>query len=249
MRGERDSPGDALAGSTHITGGSAGRAFALSAEDRERLAARLALAVRRARRAGGEVLATISLPLARDVDPSAVVCASRRPGEHWFVFEQPDRGRAAVAALGEAASLQASGCARFASVADSWRALSAAAVAGPADEPAGGGPLAVGGFAFAPDGGGAPHWRGFEPASLTVPEVALTRRERGGELAVAHDAGGAGAPRRRARRAARAPASAALQSFAAQRCRCSTRRRRGASRSSARCRRSTTSRRSRAPPS
>jgi len=184
VRGERDSPGDALAGSTHITVGSAGRAFALSAEDRERLAARLALAVRRARRAGGEVLATISLPLARDVDPSAVVCASRRPGEHWFVFEQPDRGRAVVAALGEAASLQASGCARFASVADSWRALSAAAVAGPADEPAGGGPLAVGGFSFAPDGGGAPHWRGFEPASLTVPEVALTRREHGGELAV-----------------------------------------------------------------
>ena len=31
------------------------------------------------------------------------------------------------------------------------------------------------GFAFAPDGGGAPHWRGFEPASLIVPEVALTR--------------------------------------------------------------------------
>ncbi|MGD0453099.1 MAG: isochorismate synthase [Solirubrobacteraceae bacterium] len=156
----------------------------MSAEDRERLAARLALAVRRARRAGGEVLATISLPVAGDVDPSAVVCASRRPGERWFVFEQPDRGRAALAGLGEATSLQASGYARFASVADSWRALSAAAVADPADEPAGGGPVAVGGFAFAPNGGGAPHWRGFEPASLTVPEVALTRGERGGELAV-----------------------------------------------------------------
>jgi salicylate biosynthesis isochorismate synthase/menaquinone-specific isochorismate synthase len=34
----------------------------------------------------------------------------------------------------------------------------------------------VGGFAFAPDGGGSPHWAGFQPASLIVPEVALTRR-------------------------------------------------------------------------
>jgi isochorismate synthase len=160
----------------------------LSAEDRERLAARLALAVRRARRAGSEVLATITLPLASDVDPSAVACASRRPGEHWFVFEQPDRGRAALAGLGEVSSLQAAGADRFAAVADRWRALSAAAVSDLADEPAdggvGGGPIAVGGFAFAPDGGGSPHWRGFEPASLSVPEVAFTRKEHRGELSV-----------------------------------------------------------------
>ena len=43
----------------------------------------------------------------------------------------------------------------------------------------------MGGFAFAPEGGGAPHWAGFRPASLIVPEVALTRRasrrERGDE--------------------------------------------------------------------
>jgi len=39
----------------------------------------------------------------------------------------------------------------------------------------------VGGFAFASDGGAAPHWQGFEPASLTVPEVALTRSLRRGE--------------------------------------------------------------------
>ncbi len=156
----------------------------MSAEDRARLAARLALAVRRARRAGRQVLATISVPLAPDVDPSAVVCASRRPGERWFVFEQPDRGRAALGALGEATSLQAAGQERFASVADRWRALAAFAVGGPADEPAGAGPLAVGGFSFAPDGGGAPHWDGFEPASLTVPEVALVRGTRAGALSV-----------------------------------------------------------------
>jgi isochorismate synthase len=162
--------------------------FALTDSDRERLAARLALAVRRARRAGREVLASISLPLSPDVDPSAVVCASRLPGEHWFVFEQPDRGRVALAALGEATSLQASGVDRFATVADRWRALAAGAVSDHADEPAGmgvgGGPIAVGGFAFAPDGGGSPHWGGFEPASLVVPRIALTRSERRGRPAV-----------------------------------------------------------------
>ncbi len=155
--------------------------FSLSDTDRERLLARLDLAVRRARRGGREVLATISLELDADVDPSAVVCAARRPGERWFVFEQPDRGGAALAALGQVATLQATGAERFATVADSWRELAAAAVADTTDEPAGAGPVAVGGFAFAPDGGAAPHWQGFEPASLTVPEVALVRSRRGGE--------------------------------------------------------------------
>jgi salicylate biosynthesis isochorismate synthase/menaquinone-specific isochorismate synthase len=144
----------------------------------------LELAVKRARRSGGETLATISLSLPAEVDPSAVVCASRRAGEMWFVFEQPDRGRAALAGLGEAVSLRAAGRERFASVAGQWRALSAGAVADSPDDPdggAGGGPIAVGGFAFAPDGGAAPQWAGFEPASLVVPEVAIVRRERGGE--------------------------------------------------------------------
>jgi salicylate biosynthesis isochorismate synthase/menaquinone-specific isochorismate synthase len=156
--------------------------FALSDGDRERLLARLDLAVKRARRSGEETLATIALGLAAEVDPSAVVCASRREGEAWFVFEQPDRGRAALAALGEVAHLQASGPDRFAVVAGRWRALVAASVGDP-PEGIGGGPLAVGGFAFAPEGGSAPHWAGFQPASLIVPEVALTRRgpRRGGE--------------------------------------------------------------------
>ena len=96
------------------------------------------------------------------------------------MFEQPDRGSFALAGLGEAVSLRATGDGRFATVADRWRALSATAVADPPDGPNGGGPVAVGGFAFAPDGGASPHWAGFEPASLTVPEVVLTRSERNG---------------------------------------------------------------------
>jgi isochorismate synthase len=149
--------------------------FALGEEDRERLLARLRLAVERARRGGKEILATISVPLPAGVDPSAVVCASRRDGEAWFVFEQPDRGKAALATLGEVVHLTAAGPDRFALVADRWREMSAAAVGDPT-EVSGGGPIAVGGFAFAPEGGDAPHWSGFHPASLIVPEVALTRR-------------------------------------------------------------------------
>jgi isochorismate synthase len=157
--------------------------FALGEEDREGLLVRLQLAVKRARRSGGEILATLSVPLLADVDPSAVVCASRRAGEQWFVFEQPDRGRAALATLGEVAQLSASGMGRFKMVADRWREMTGAAVADSTEGLLGGGPIAVGGFAFAPEGGGAPHWAGFAPASLVVPEVALTRgaprRERG----------------------------------------------------------------------
>jgi menaquinone-specific isochorismate synthase len=177
-------PGGTLARPADSLPATGQHSLSLSAEDRERLAARLALAVRRARRSGGEALASISLTVDPAVDPAAVVCASRRAGEHWFVFEQPDRGGAALAALGEATSLQAAGATRFASVSDRWRALSAAAVADPADEPAGAGPVAVGGFAFAPDGGASPHWQGFAPASLTVPELALVRARRGGRTSV-----------------------------------------------------------------
>jgi isochorismate synthase len=153
--------------------------FMLRTDDRERLAARLELAVTRARRSGRPTLATLTLALPADVDPSAVVCASRRPGEPWFLFEQPERARAALATLGEAVCLTATGPERFATVADRWRALSAAAVSDPPDDPDRFGPVAVGGFAFAPEGGADPAWNGFEPASLVVPEIALTREGRG----------------------------------------------------------------------
>jgi isochorismate synthase len=164
------------------TGERHGGPFALRAADRERLAARLELAVKRARRSGQPTLATLTVALPDDVDPSAVVCASRRAGEPWFLFEQPERSRSALATLGEAICLTACGAERFATVADRWRALAAAAVSDPPDSRERSGPLAVGGFAFAPDGGRDPVWSGFEPASLVVPEIALSRDgRRGGE--------------------------------------------------------------------
>jgi isochorismate synthase len=152
-------------------GSSVGAAqFALTDAEQERLASNLLGAVKRARRSGEQTLASISLELPTEVDPTEVACASRRVGEPWFIFEQPDHGRASLAGLGEAIGLQENGPERFEQVARRWRELSAAAV--------GEGAIAVGGFSFAPDGGASPHWQGYEPASLVVPEIALTRRER-----------------------------------------------------------------------
>lgn len=156
-------------------------AFALAAPDRARLARRLDDAVRRARRSReGEVLAAVTVAVAPDADPTAVVVASRDAGEPWFVFEQPDRDAAALATLGCAVEIEAHGTHRFTEVARRWRALAGGALADPADGPRGSGLVAAGGFAFAPAGGAAPHWGAFAPASLIVPEVALARR--GGEV-------------------------------------------------------------------
>lgn len=149
--------------------------FALSESDLERLSARIELALQRARRSGRATLATMACSLPAGIDPAAVVCASRRAEEPWFAFEQPDRGEAALASLGEVVRLEEYGPDRFARVADRWRTLSAAAVADSPGDPDGAGPILLGGFAFAPDGGSSPLWRGFAPASMIVPEVALTR--------------------------------------------------------------------------
>jgi salicylate biosynthesis isochorismate synthase/menaquinone-specific isochorismate synthase len=154
-----------------------GGRLALRAAERDRLRAHLAEAVRRARRGReGRALGAVTVSVPADVDPTATVAASRGAGEPWFAFEQPDRDRTALAALGCAAVLEATGPGRFAAVAAEWRALASSAAC---DEPGGArgaGPVAVGGFAFAPDGAGAPHWTGYPPASLHVPEVALHRR-------------------------------------------------------------------------
>jgi isochorismate synthase len=154
--------------------------FELTRAEQERLAERLHSALRHARRSGTETLASISLPLGDDIDPTAVACASRRAGEPWFAFEQPDRGHAALAGLGEAVVIQEHGPGRFDRVAERWRTLAAAAEGEHPDDADGAGPVAVGGFAFACEGGSAPHWQGFAPASLVVPEVMLRRVDRAG---------------------------------------------------------------------
>jgi len=148
---------------------------ALTAAERARLRKRLEQALRRARRRSRDgVLAAITVPVGRDVDPAAVVFASRRGGEPWFCMEQPDRDGSAIAALGCVVALEEHGPRRFEDVAARWRALAAEALCDPADG-RGGGLIASGGFAFAPDGGASPHWSAFAAASLHVPEVALAR--------------------------------------------------------------------------
>jgi isochorismate synthase len=149
----------------------------LGASDRARLRKRFEQAVRRSRRRGSRgVLAALTVPVARDVDPSAVALLSRRPREPWFCLEQPDRDRSAIAGLGSAVALEARGRARFDELAAAWRALAREAICDPPDGPRGAGVIACGGFAFAPDGGSSPHWAAYAPASLHVPEVALARR-------------------------------------------------------------------------
>ena len=116
----------------------------------------------------------------REVDPSAVVCASRSTGESWFCLEQPDRDAIALAGLGCVRAFEAGGDDRFAVLADRWRTTAAAALADEVTGGVGGAPgvglTALGGFAFAPTGGGGPVWNGFAAASLVVPEVSLARR-------------------------------------------------------------------------
>jgi hypothetical protein len=100
--------------------------------------------------------------------PSALVAASRRPGEPWFCLAQPERDGSALAALGCVQALEASGPDQFAQVARRWRQLVAGALLDAPDGPPGSGLVALGGLAFAPDGGGSPAWDGFAPASLVV---------------------------------------------------------------------------------
>src|SRR5581483_9929922 len=148
----------------------------LDARATARLERRVREGLRRARAGGRPTLVSVSAALPGEHDPTAVVCASRRSDEPWFCFEQPDRDRAVLAALGRVRALEAGGPDRFARLAANWRDLAAGALADDPAGPAGSGLVAVGGLAFAAGGGTSPWWRGFAPASFVVPEVSLARR-------------------------------------------------------------------------
>ena len=142
---------------------------------RERFAHQIDAALRVAR-SRGECLAAVSWELVERIDPSALVLAARAEQEPWFCFEQPERERSVVAALGAAATLEDRGERRFATIARRWRELAAHACVAAADGPPGSGLIASGGFAFAPDGGAARHWSEFSAASLVVPAISFARR-------------------------------------------------------------------------
>jgi isochorismate synthase len=157
-----------------VSGTPAARWLRPDAHDRFRR--ELEAGLRRARATGSPTLVSVTAPIDREIDPSALVASSRRPGEPWACLEQPDRDRSALAALGCVRAIEAAGPDRFAQVAARWRALVAGAVLDSSDGPPGSGLVALGGFAFAPDGGASPRWEGFPPASLVVPEISLARR-------------------------------------------------------------------------
>jgi salicylate biosynthesis isochorismate synthase/menaquinone-specific isochorismate synthase len=163
------------------------------------------------------VVSSLTVPASPTVDPSAVIAASRRPGEPWFCLEQPDRGSSAIAALGSVRALEARGWNRFRDISRQWQELVASAVASEVTGPPGTGLIAAGGLAFAPDGGGSPPWQGFAPASLLLPEVSLTRREEQVRLTinteVAPDDTGAGLAARVDRRLQALNGAAALPLF------------------------------------
>lgn len=148
--------------------------LSLSVPAKGLLAKMLRSAVSRSRRRRLSTLASLTLPLRSDTDPSAVALHSRRPGEPWFLLEQPARNRMALAALGQAAVIEGEGGGRFEEVGKRWRQLAAGAVSwGERVQEAG--PVAVGGFSFDPAGVRSHAWAGFAAASLIVPEVAIVR--------------------------------------------------------------------------
>ena len=147
----------------------------LDAAARGRLSERIGYASAFARRERRPVIASATSPLDPGLDLAAAVLAAQRAEDRVFCFEQPDRDGFALAALGEAASVEASGPGRFTSVAAESRRLARGALADELSTPAAG-PVWVGGFAFADEGGATPEWSSLPPARLTLPEVSLARR-------------------------------------------------------------------------
>jgi isochorismate synthase len=153
--------------------------FALGSAEWERLERRIERAAALAARDGERAFASVTAAIAADVDVAAAVLGSRRAGDRWFCFEQPDRDGYAVCGLGVATGVEADGQSRFATAARACRELAGRTFADDAgrdpDRPAGSGPVFVGGFAFAPDGGRTPEWATLAPAQLVLPEVSFAR--------------------------------------------------------------------------
>ena len=110
-------------------------------------------------------------------DPVATVFASRRAGDRWFAWEQPDSDGFAIAALGTAHEAVSRGAGRFADLGEEIATIGRERRTDePEETPAGAGPVWVGGFAFAPEGAAAAAWSSFPPALLVLPELSLLRQ-------------------------------------------------------------------------
>jgi salicylate biosynthesis isochorismate synthase len=117
----------------------------------------------------------VTLPVG-EIDPCAVVFASRLASDPWFCWEQPDR-EFALAALGVAHAVASRGDRRFEDAAGECLGLNEGALREePLGLPSGAGPIWTGGFAFDAEGAGTPPWSSFEPASMILPEASLCRQ-------------------------------------------------------------------------
>lgn len=140
---------------------------------------REALAEASARR--GATVVSVTVPFECD-DPIGTVFASRRAGEPFFCWEQPDRD-VTLAALGRVHEVTSRGTGRFVNVAADCAHLSGEAVL----RGEGGfttGPVWTGGFSFHDDGAPANvepdlAWSSFQPASMILPELAIQSSEAG----------------------------------------------------------------------
>ena len=126
-----------------------------------------------------QTVVSVTLPYGC-ADPIATVFASRRAGEPFFCWEQPDRNLR-LAALGRVHEITSRGPDRFVEVAADCAHLSGDAVL----RGEGGfttGALWTGGFAFHDEGteaGADPAWSSFEPATMILPELAIQSSDAG----------------------------------------------------------------------
>jgi isochorismate synthase len=110
-----------------------------------------------------------------ELDPTAVVFATRLASDRWFCWEEPER-EFALGALRAAHEDVSRGPQRYADVAGSCLELGRDRISsGEEGLPAGAGPVWTGGFAFADDGAATPAWSSFPPALMVLPELSLCR--------------------------------------------------------------------------
>jgi isochorismate synthase len=123
------------------------------------------------------VVASATVEIDPDIDVAACVFANRGAEERYFVWEQPDRDRFAIGALGSAVTIDATGGPdRFSSAsAQASEAMLDAVIEADLSKPAAG-PLWVGGFAFDAGSGRTPEWSSYPPALLVLPALTLVRR-------------------------------------------------------------------------
>jgi isochorismate synthase len=129
------------------------------------------LARRRARRLGRPVLVSVTTEI-RPRDPLALFARGVGVTHNRLFWSRPAAGLA-VAGLGAAWHVAASGPDRFAQAADAWRELIAHAAIDADPTLPFGGPMAAAGFSFDPLRPASGLWEGFSDGLLLLPRVVL----------------------------------------------------------------------------